>query len=188
MVPSWIAGGPPPVQPQRVLRAQARGKRRAAAMLALASAFSLIAAIAAYATVGELGLPDAPRVKDEEFLSLAAAACNEAAGDVAEIPRPEAGDSAQRTARYVERVSDRYDELVGDLSVLPIAKADRDAVREWTTSFAAYTEAGRRYAATLRAEDNRAGADSVRRQGNPYKRELTAFAFRNQLPETCIPV
>lgn len=154
----------------------------------MASAFSVVAAIAAYATVGEVGgLPSAPRVRDEQFLSLAAAACNEASGDVADIDRPEAGDSAQRTARYVERVSDRYDELIGDLSVLPVAARDSEAVERWTTSYAAYTEAGRRYAAALRAGDDRAGADSVRREGNPYKRELIAFALKNQLPETCVP-
>ena len=156
-------------------------------MLSLASAFSVIAAIAAYASVGDLRLPAAPEVKDEQFLSLAAAACNEASGDVADIPRPEAGDSAERTARYVERVADRYDELVGDLSVLPVANSDREAVRKWTTSYAAYTATGRRYAVALRDEGGRLGAEDARRQGNPYKRELLAFAFKNQLPETCVP-
>ena len=189
MVPSWTAGVPPPVPASVVAQAQARarGKRRAAGLLALASGFSLIAAIAAYVTAGDLRLPNAPSVKDEQFLSLAAAACNEAAGDVAEIPRPEAGDSAGRTARYVERVSDRYAELVGDLSVLSVDGADRKAVQEWTTTFAAYTAAGRRYAAALRSEEDRAGADDVRRQGNPHKRKLMAFAFKNSLPETCVP-
>ena len=154
----------------------------------MASAFSLVAAIAAYSTAGDLGgVPAAPEVRDEQFLSLAAAACNEAAGDVADIPRPEAGDSAQRSARYVDRVSDRYDELIGDLSVLPVAARDNDAVERWTTSYAAYTEAGRRYAAALRAEESNARSDAVRRQGNPYKRELIAFALKNGLPETCVP-
>lgn len=148
----------------------------------------MIAALAAYATEEDLrGLPDAPRVRDEQFLSLAAAACNDAAGDVADIRRPRAGDSAASTARYVERVADRYDELVGDLSVLPVAGRDTKAIREWTTSFAAYTAAGRRYAAALREGGSRGQADEIRRQGNPYKRELLAFAYENGLPETCVP-
>lgn len=187
-LPSWAAGGVPLVDTQRAARAQAQARRRAAMLLGAGSFFAFLAAVAAYATVaGTGGLPDAPRVRDDEFLSLAAAACNDAADDIADIPRPEAGDSPARTARYVERVADRYDELIGDLAVLPVAATSEDAVRDWTTSFAAYTAAGRRYSEALRAGGGRGGADAVRREGNQYKRELLAFAFENRLPETCVP-
>lgn len=130
--------------------------------------------------------PSGPKVlTDQAFVAQASERCRFALADLR--PQETSRDSTvtpDQIADQSVRAANGLAALATELRALPVAAEQKPFVEGWLDGWAAFIDAGRRYAQTIRSGDVEA-ANEVARDGDPAQRDADAFARGNDL-DACV--
>ena len=130
--------------------------------------------------------PSGPKVlTDQAFVAQANERCRATlAGLRPQDTSRESSVTPDQIADQSVRAANGLAALATELRGLPVAADQKPFVEGWLDGWAAFVDAGRRYAQTIRSGDVET-ANKVARDGDPAQRDADAFARGNDL-DACV--